>query len=361
MCLKHLFDLLCILFGDTLLEQLRDRLDELFGLNRDQMIIREKNVHTPERKESGADTHLDEGEVRHNRLDLFNDLRLGTSVERLELHVENCLFLRLGSFLCRRVVHGCGTRTGRRNRCTRRRERDFLNVQTRLERIERLIFLIRKGEPLSLTLRSVTRSAAWSSVRPDMSSTILCSAGSDDGVGAAGGGGIDDDEGDASVVAAVASARVARRPVGVPRVVRDLCTGREKVRDRTQKSAREGCWRRHFCAPLSGGGAEGERQTILHIIFSLLFGRGAGTVLALAAGVPVVFVTLADPGWGTAGVPFGRSAARGFAWSCLTQLGCSHSIFHSNHHHPGSGMKCNPKLPFTTSPLIKFLVFFFVF
>jgi hypothetical protein len=55
-----------------------------------------------------------------------------------------------------------------------------------------------------------------------MSSTILCSAGSDEGVGAAdGGGGDGDEEGDASV-AAVASARAARRTVGAPRAVRDL-------------------------------------------------------------------------------------------------------------------------------------------
>lgn len=55
-----------------------------------------------------------------------------------------------------------------------------------------------------------------------MSSTILCSVGSDDGVGVAvGGGGGGDVEGDASV-AAVASARAARRTVGAPRAVRDL-------------------------------------------------------------------------------------------------------------------------------------------
>ena len=75
-----------------------------------------------------------------------------------------------------------------------------------------------------LTLRRVTRSAAWSSVRADMSSTILCRAGSEgvgpvpaelgagelvllesDGRAAAGGGGGDDD--DALVVVAVASVR----------------------------------------------------------------------------------------------------------------------------------------------------------
>jgi hypothetical protein len=72
------------------------------------------------------------------------------------------------------------------------------------------------------TLRRVTRSAAWRSVRADMSSTILWRAGSEgDGAGVAevelelgdaegGGGGGGDDDDDAEVVAsavAVASAR----------------------------------------------------------------------------------------------------------------------------------------------------------
>lgn len=62
-------------------------------------------------------------------------------------------------------------------------------------------------------LRSVTRSAAWRSVRPDMSSTSLCSAGSEEvvvAVGEIGDGGGGDDDG-VEVVAsavAVASARV---------------------------------------------------------------------------------------------------------------------------------------------------------
>jgi hypothetical protein len=54
-----------------------------------------------------------------------------------------------------------------------------------------------------------------------MSSTILCSAGSDDGVGVVGGGGVGNEEDDASV-AAVASARAARRTVGAPRALRGL-------------------------------------------------------------------------------------------------------------------------------------------
>jgi hypothetical protein len=70
-----------------------------------------------------------------------------------------------------------------------------------------------RGRGGYFTLRSVTRSAAWRSVRVDMSSTSLCSAGSEDsggvGVEVSGGGGGDDDgvEVVASAVA-VASARV---------------------------------------------------------------------------------------------------------------------------------------------------------
>jgi len=61
-------------------------------------------------------------------------------------------------------------------------------------------------------LRRVTRSAAWSSVRADMSSTILCKAGSDGELGAVesgghGGGGDDADVDDDAPVVAVASAR----------------------------------------------------------------------------------------------------------------------------------------------------------
>ena len=70
---------------------------------------------------------------------------------------------------------------------------------------------IRGGDSL-LTLRRVTRSAAWSSVRVDMSSTILCKAGSEGELGAVesgghGGGGDDADVDDDAPVVAVASAR----------------------------------------------------------------------------------------------------------------------------------------------------------
>ena len=76
------------------------------------------------------------------------------------------------------------------------------------------------------TLRRVTRSAAWSNVRVDMSSTSLCKAGSSEGVvgdcegdggvgeddavagaGGGGGGGGDPDGDDEVGVVAVASAR----------------------------------------------------------------------------------------------------------------------------------------------------------
>jgi hypothetical protein len=216
--LKRLFDLLCILLGDTFLEHLRDRLNKLFSLK--IIIISKKRMFAP----TTHNTHLDEGEVRHDRLDLFNDLRLGTGVERLEPHVENRLFFRLGRFLRRRrIVCVCDrTRAGDRNRCTRCRECDFLDIQTRLElRFKKFIIGRAASCSSNFTLRSVTRSEAWSNVRADMSSTSLCSAGSDDGVGVVGGGGGDEEEGDASVVVVVASARAARRAGGVPRVLCD--------------------------------------------------------------------------------------------------------------------------------------------
>lgn len=50
MRLKHLFDLLCILLGNTLLEHLRERLDKLFGLNTKQIAVRKKNFYTSEKE-----------------------------------------------------------------------------------------------------------------------------------------------------------------------------------------------------------------------------------------------------------------------------------------------------------------------
>lgn len=79
-----------------------------------------------------------------------------------------------------------------------------------------------------------------------MSSTILCSAGSDGD----GGGGDGDEEDDASVVA-VASARAARRTVGAPRDVKDLRSmGSEIELGKAHVEVRQ------FCVPLSRGSAE---------------------------------------------------------------------------------------------------------
>ena len=145
MRLKHLFDLLCILLGNTLLEHLRERLDKLFGLNTKQIAVSKKELsHLGKgRKEDRGrkwttDTYLNESEVRHDCLDLFDDLRLGTSVERLEFHIEYRLFLRLSSLL-HYLVRSCGTRTGR-NRRTRCRECNLLDIQTRLEVIIKQLF-----------------------------------------------------------------------------------------------------------------------------------------------------------------------------------------------------------------------------
>src|SRR6266850_8181469 len=78
--------------------------------------------------------HLDEGEVRHHRLDLLDDLGLRTGVERLELHVENHLFLWLGRsrriFACGRVVCACACGRSEGGACCG--QGDFLDVQTSL-------------------------------------------------------------------------------------------------------------------------------------------------------------------------------------------------------------------------------------
>jgi hypothetical protein len=67
---------------------------------------------------------------------------------------------------------------------------------------------------VNFTFRSVTRSEAWRSVRADMSSTSLCSAGSEvevgDVAGEIGGGG-DDDGAEVGVACAVAVASVRTR------------------------------------------------------------------------------------------------------------------------------------------------------
>jgi len=72
MRLEHLFDFLRVLLGNGLLEDFGHRLDKLF--------------------------RLDEGEVWHDRLDLFDDLGLGAGIKRFELDVENRLFFRFGGF-----------------------------------------------------------------------------------------------------------------------------------------------------------------------------------------------------------------------------------------------------------------------
>ena len=63
MRLKHLFDLLCILLGNTLLEYLRERLDKLFGLNTKQIAVRKRTFTPRKRKERGQREEMDNGHV----------------------------------------------------------------------------------------------------------------------------------------------------------------------------------------------------------------------------------------------------------------------------------------------------------
>jgi hypothetical protein len=48
--------------------------------------------------EEGGSTYLDEGEVWHDCLDLFDDFGLGAGIKRFKLDIENRLFFRLGGF-----------------------------------------------------------------------------------------------------------------------------------------------------------------------------------------------------------------------------------------------------------------------
>ena len=89
-------------------------------------------------------TDLDEGEVGHDRFDLFDDFRLGARVERFELHVEDRLFLRLrGNFFFARsrIIRTRCPRTRKRSCGACSGEGDFLDVQTRL-----YVCVCQKGE-----------------------------------------------------------------------------------------------------------------------------------------------------------------------------------------------------------------------
>jgi len=81
-------------------------------------------------------TDLDEGEVGHERFDLFDDFRLGARAERFKLHVEDRLFFRLGGsffFASSYIVCTCCTCCTCGWKCGAcRGEGDFLDVQTRL-------------------------------------------------------------------------------------------------------------------------------------------------------------------------------------------------------------------------------------
>jgi len=90
-----------------------------------------------EKKKGGGghkETDLDEGEVGHERFNLFDDFRLGPRIERFELHGEYRLFFRLRGclFACRCIICVCCTRTCGWNGGACRGECDFLDVQTGL-------------------------------------------------------------------------------------------------------------------------------------------------------------------------------------------------------------------------------------
>lgn len=120
-----------------------------------------------------------------------------------------------------------------------------------------------------------------------MSSTILCSAGSDGD----GGGGDGDEEDDASVVA-VASARAARRTVGAPRDVKDLCS----MGSETELNSEEHTWKKDSSAYHCRGAVRRAKDKRLCMV--VLLRRRTETVLALATtGVPVVSYWCRFVGW----------------------------------------------------------------
>ncbi len=96
--LEGLLDLLRVFLGDSLFEYLWHRLDKLFCLETQQYLLsKEKGI-----KINSKMTDLDEGEVGHDRFNLFDDFWLGARIERFKLHVEDCLFFRFrGYFFAR--------------------------------------------------------------------------------------------------------------------------------------------------------------------------------------------------------------------------------------------------------------------
>jgi len=107
--LEGLLDLLRVFLGDSLFEYLWHRLDKLFC--------------------------LDEGEVGHDRFDLFDDFWLGAHSERFKLHIEDRLFFRFrGYFFFARPHIVCACACSGSWKCSACcGEGDFLDVQTRLE------------------------------------------------------------------------------------------------------------------------------------------------------------------------------------------------------------------------------------
>lgn len=85
---KGLFELLSVFLRKALLKNLGNRFDELLGLRRNNtsVIVNRQVVY---------DTYVNERQVGNHSLDLPNNLGLSSSIERLKLDVEHCLFFGL--------------------------------------------------------------------------------------------------------------------------------------------------------------------------------------------------------------------------------------------------------------------------
>jgi hypothetical protein len=125
--LEGLLDLLRVFLGDSLFEYLWHRLDKLFCL--DPTVLSKGKGKINLRM-----TDLDEGEVGHDRFDLFDDFWLGAHSERFKLHIEDRLFFRFrGYFFFARPHIVCACACSGSWKCSACcGEGDFLDVQTRL-------------------------------------------------------------------------------------------------------------------------------------------------------------------------------------------------------------------------------------
>jgi hypothetical protein len=202
-CLEGLFDLLRILLWNTLFEDLWHRLDKLFGL--DPTTQPRKGDKKKRKKEWRTSMRVRLGTRALTSLMIFG-LEPASNDSSFTLKIVFSFGLEAASSAAASSAPAAGAdgaaapAAGRAISWMFRRvcEDDLLFI----------FYFVLGGGVLGggvdlFTLRRVTRSAAWSSVSVDMSSTSLCRAGSEGASafvvevgGVEGGGGCDDEGGD---------------------------------------------------------------------------------------------------------------------------------------------------------------------